>query len=292
MSWKPARGSGMMTAVSIGVLPLIMLCVLMAAGCGVNVGPTQELKIDEPLNSAAVTDVNLSMGAGKLSLSAGASGLISGTVRYNVGSWKPTVTKSDGSVAVKQGSQKGISGLGSDIINDWTLGLGKSPMRLTVTAGAYEGNYALGGLTLQGLSIKDGAAKTQVTFDSPNPGQIDTFSYETGASKVSMTGLANANFKSMTFKGGAGSYTLDFSGSLRTDADVKVKAGVGTVQVVVPKGTAAEVIVSGSLTDVSVDGPWTTNGDTHTTPAMAGGSGKKLTISVDMSVGTLKLVTQ
>ena len=291
MTWKPTRGGRMMTAVSIGVLPLLMVGVLMAAGCGINVGPTQELTIDEPPGSAAVTDVDLSMGAGKLSLSAGASGLISGTVRYNVEPWKPTVTRSDDSVVVKQGSQKGISGLGSDIVNDWTLKLGKSPMRLIVTAGAYEGTYTLGGLTLQGLSIKDGAAKTQVTFDSPNPGQIETFSYETGASKVSMTGLGNANFKSMNFKGGAGSYTLDFSGDLRTDADVKVKAGVGTVLVIVPKGTAAEVIVSGSLTDVSLDGPWTSDGDIHTTPA-AGGSGKKLTISVDMSVGTLKLVTQ
>jgi hypothetical protein len=292
MSWKPARGRQMMTAVSIGVLPFVMVGVLMAAGCGVNVGPTQELTIDEPLSNAAVTDVNLSMGAGKLFLSAGTSGLISGTVRYNVESWKPTVTRNDDSVAVKQGSQKGISGLGSEIVNEWTLKLGKSPTRLTVTAGAYEGYYTLGGLTLQGLSIKDGAAKTQVTFDSPNPGQIDTLTYETGASKVSMTGLANANFKSMDFKGGAGSYTLDFSGDLRTDATVRVKAGVGTVQVIVPKGTAAEVTVSGSLTDVSVDGPWTTNGDIHTTPAVAGGSGKKLTISVDMSVGTLKLVTE
>jgi hypothetical protein len=292
MTWKPERRGRMMTAVSIGVLPFVMVGVLMAAGCGVNVGPTQELTIDEPLSSAAVTDVNLSMGAGKLSLSAGASGLMSGTVRYNVEPWKPTVTRNDSSVTVKQGSQKGISGLGSDVVNDWTLELGKSPMRLTVTAGAYEGTYNLGGLALQGLSIKDGAAKTQVTFDSPNPGQMETFTYDTGASKVSLSGLANANFRSMNFKGGAGSYTLDFSGDLRTDGNVKVKAGVGTVQVIVPKGTAAEVTVSGSLTDVSVDGPWTNSGGTHATPAAAGGSGKKLIISVDMSVGTLKLVTQ
>lgn len=278
-----------MRSIAIGVLPIVALGVLFAAGCGVNVGPTQELTIDEPLTGAAVTDVQLTMGAGKLSLSAGATGLISGTVRYNVEPWKPNVTRNDSSVTVKQGSQKGISGLGSDIVNEWVLKLGKAPIRLAVTAGAYEGNFDLSGLTLQGLSIKDGAAKTQVTFNSPNPGQIDTFSYETGASKVTMTGLANANFRNMEFKGGAGSYTLDFSGDLRTDATVRVKAGVGTLQVVVPKGTAAEVTVDGSLTDVSVEGPWTSSGNVHTTPAAVDGSGKKLTITVDMSVGTLKL---
>jgi hypothetical protein len=292
MELMPLRRSRITRSITIGVLALVMAGALFAAGCGVDVGPIQELTIGEPLAGAAVADVKLTMGAGKLSLSAGATGLISGIVRYNVESWKPVVTRNDASVTIKQGSQKGISGLGSDIVNEWALALGKSPIRLAVTAGAYEGAYSLGGLTLQGLSIKDGAAKTDVTFDSPNPGQIDTFSYETGASKVSMTGLANANFRSMEFKGGAGSYTLDFSGNLRTDATVSVKAGVGTLRMVVPKGTAAMVTVNGSLTDVSVEGTWTSSGNTHATPAAADASGKKLTITVDMSVGTLKLVAE
>ncbi len=76
---------------------------------------------------------------------------------------------------------------------------------------------------------------------------MDRLQYETGASTVTMTGLANANFKTMEFKGGAGSYTLDFSGQLRTDATVRVKAGVGTMRIVVPAQTAARVTVSGSF---------------------------------------------
>ncbi len=274
------------------MLALVLLGVLFTAGCGINVGPTQELTIDEPLSGTAVTHVTLTMGAGKLSLGEGAPGLISGTVRYNVESWKPTVTRADGSLTVKQGNQKGISGLGTDIVNDWSLKLGKGPVRLIVNAGAYEGTYELGGLNLQALAIKDGAAKTQVLFNSPNSGNMDTFTYETGASKVAMTGLANANFTSMDFKGGAGSYTFDFSGDLRTDANVSIRAGVGTVQVIVPKETAARVTVGGSLTDVSVDGNWTTSGKTHETPATAAALGKQLTITVNMSVGTLKLITQ
>jgi hypothetical protein len=108
-----------------------------------------------------------------------------------------------------------------------------------------------------------------------------------------MTGLANANFKSMVFKGGAGSYSLDFSGDLRSDASVRVEAGVGTVRLTVPKETAASVTVSGSLTDIDVQGPWATAGETHSTPAVAaGGSGKMLTITVDMSVGSLNLITE
>jgi hypothetical protein len=146
---------------------------------------------------------------------------------------------------------------------------------------------------LQGLTVKDGAAKVRVSFNSPNPGQMERLQYETGASTVTLIGLADANFKTMDFKGGAGSYTLDFSGQLRTDATVRAKAGVGTMRIVVPAQTAARVTVEASLTDVSVEGSWTANGKTYSTPAAAGDQqAKVLNIVVDVSVGSLKLITK
>lgn len=278
----------------LGLVALVFVLALpILGGCGVDIGPVQEIIIDERLGGAAVSDVELSMGAGTLTIGPGAAGLASGTVRYNVEPWKPEIVRDDDSLAVRQGDQKGLAGLGSEIINEWSIRLGASPVRLKVTAGAYRGTYDLGGLTLLGLTIKDGAAQTQVDFSSPNLGQIDLFKYETGASKVSMTGLAYANFKSMEFSGGAGSYLLDFSGELRTDALVKVKAGVGSVELRVPIDTATRITVDGSLNDISLEGSWTTVGKTHSNPAAdAGGAGRVLNISVDMSVGTLRLVSE
>lgn len=292
MGGNQRHANRLLGALAFGALPVIVLTVILAAGCGVNIGPTQAVTIDEPLTGAGVTDITLSMGAGKLSVSAGAAGSVAGSIRYNVEPWKPVITRSDNSVTIKQGSQRGPSGLGTGVINDWTIRLGKSPINLKVTAGAYEGTYDLTGLTLQGLTIKDGAAKTQVIFNSPNLGQISDFAYSTGASEVSMTGLANANFKSMEFSGGAGSFSLEFSGQLRTDATVRVKAAVGTVKLTVPQAIAAVVTVEGSLNKVSEQGSWVTNGKTYSTPASAGGSGKTLTIKVDMNVGSLKLITE
>lgn len=175
-----------------------------SAGCTVETGVTQELVVDEPLGAAAVTEVELEMGAGDLTIAPGAVGLASGTIRHNVESWKPTVTRTDTRLTIKQGSQKGVSGLGSEIVNKWDLELGRPPMRLKISAGAYEGLFDLSGLTLQDLSIRDGASRTQVRFNSPNPGQMTDFSYKTGASTVTLIGLANANFRSMTFDGGRG----------------------------------------------------------------------------------------
>lgn len=267
---------------------LAVAVLLPVAGCGVKTGPTQQLSVNEPLTGAAVTDVNIAMGAGNLSLSSGGSGLVSGTISYNVSSWKPSITRTGSSVAIKQGDQKGISGLGGKWVNNWSLNFGNAPMRLNVTAGAYRGDYKLGGVVLQGLSVKDGASKTTVAFDTPNPGQMDLFSYETGASTVTMTGLANANFQKMQFKGGAGSYSMDFSGSLRSDASVNIEAGVGSVQIIVPKGMNAQVKVSGALTDISVQGGWSVDNKVYS----LSGSGKHLTITVKMSVGSLKLISQ
>ncbi len=279
--------------VVLGVLlATTFAAALFLAGCGVDTGPTQELVIDEPLGSAAVTDVTLSMGAGKLTVAPGAAGLASGVILYNVERWKPEVTRTDSSLSIKQGSTKGLSGLGGDIVNDWDLKLGGTPIRLAVTAGAYQGTYELGQLSLQKLSIKDGASKSQVSFSYPNLSQMESLSYETGASSVALTGLADANFKKMEFKGGAGSFTLDFSGTLRSDGSVSVEAGVGSVHIIVPSTTAAKVVIKGNLTDVTYEGGWLAEGKTYHTPAAGPQTqGKLLTITVNMNLGSLSLTT-
>ena len=123
------------------LLIAIVIVVLAAcsAGCTVEMGVTQELVVDEPLGAAAVTEVEIDMGMGNLTIAPGAVGLASGTILYNVESWEPTVTRTDKKLVIKQGSQKGVSGLGSEIVNKWDMELGRAPMRLKISAGAYEG---------------------------------------------------------------------------------------------------------------------------------------------------------
>jgi hypothetical protein len=285
MDWKR-------TIVAAGLIGALG-AALFVTGCGIGTGPTQELKVDEPLGGVAVTDVTVSMGAGKLSIQPGASGLVSGLIRYNVEAWKPQIVRSDSAVSVKQGTTKGLSGIATNVVNDWALELGGAPIRLAVTAGAYEGTYELGGLSLQKLSIKDGASKTTVAFSSPNPSQMESLTYETGASSVTLTGLADANFKKMQFKGGAGSFTLDFSGQLRSDGSVAIGAGVGSVHIIVPSGTATKVIVKGKLTDVTQEGTWKAADKTYSTPAVGTEQqGKLLTITVNMDLGSLTLTSE
>jgi hypothetical protein len=253
-------------------------------------GPTETLAIDEPRpDGDAVVDVTLDIGPGNVSLSGGAEGLASGTVQYNVAEWKPVITRDDDSLTIEQKFTGGRIGIPEgDLVNEWDVQLGDVPMRLTVNAGAYEGQADLGGLPLQRLEFNDGASTNTVTFDEVNPEEMALLKYTTGASTVELNGLANANFTEMIFEGGAGTYTLDFSGELQRDARVSVRAGVCSLNIVVPEGTKAEVTRSGAVTTVKAEGTWTTQGDTYATS----GSGPTLKIDVDMGLGTLTLTTK
>lgn len=252
----------------------------------VTTGPTQTLTVSEPLpDTKAPTSVSLVMTAGRLNLAGGADGLIDGTVQYNVPDWEPTVTTDAGSFTLQQGPNRQDGFPDDNVINDWKLKLGNTPLNLDLRVGAYKGNLDLSGVPLTNLEINEGVSDSQVTFDTLNPAQMDHFSYHSGAAQTSLSGLANANFKSMDFNGGAGSYTLDFSGTLQQDATVTVDAGVGNIRLIVPNGTAATVFVNHGIGSVESMGNWTASGDTYTTP----GTGHTLTITIKMGVGSLEL---
>ena len=80
----------------------------------------------------------------------------------------------------------------------------------------------------------------------------------------------------------------DFSGVLQQDATVKITSGVSNVRIVVPAGMTAQVDVEGAISNVSTEGTWTVN-DKHYEVA---GSGPTLTITVQMGVGNLTLVSE
>jgi hypothetical protein len=253
-------------------------------------GETQTLNINEPAptNSAAPAKLNVAMGAGTLQVTGGGAGLVEGAVRYNVADWKPVVTRQSDGASIKVDAQLTKSIPSNNVINDWNLKLGNTPMDFTLQAGAYSGTVDLSGIPLTNLSITDGASSTKVLFNTPNPVKMTNLSYKTGASTVELDGLANANFSEMTFDGGAGSYTLDFSGNLQQQANVLITAGVSNVTINVPANSNSRITITGALNDINADGTFTIDGKIYKTE----GSGPQLNITVDMSVGSLALVSK
>lgn len=277
---------------NLKIISAILVLALASLACGFNVDlpervtPGAEVKesIVVAGSGSAETRLTLSFGAGSLNLSPGAEGLVEGTAVYNVPALKPEIIQSEGSVEIKQGGLKNIANF-NDIKNQWDLKLGSAPLDLNINAGAYSGRFELGGLSLTSLTVKDGAAQVELSFAEPNLSEMSVLRYETGASNVTLSGLANANFSTLMFAGGAGDYKLDFSGGLKRDGTVDISAGAGNVHLVIPKSVNAKVTVDSALASVNFSSNWSQSGNTY----IQNGSGPTLTIIVKMAAGTLTI---
>lgn len=274
---------------------LILGLTLSLAGC-IEINPTTPptpgdtnvLTINEAAPDGGGTPrLTLAMGAGRLSLAPGGAAWVEGTATFNVVSWEPQILRSGSNLTIRQQANVSIPS-GRSYKNDWNLKLGSLPMELNLELGAYEGTMDLSGVPLTRLEISDGASKNAVVFNAPNPQTMSRFTYKTGASEVTLTGLANANFAVMDFESGAGSYTLDFSGTLQQAGDIRVSSGLSTIKIIIPKGVPARVTVSGGLNNVQPTGTWSVTNSVYETT----GSGPGLTFTIDMGVGSLELISQ
>lgn len=277
------------------LLPLfiIILFITMACSFTVNVptietGADQTYQIQEKAPSGNDPfDISLKIGAAKLDLSGGASGLVEGTVVYNIADWEPELDRTASSLKISQGKASNIGGFNvNDIKNEWTLKFSEYvPLNLSIDAGAYTGLMDFTNIPLRSLVIHDGASDNTIQFGAPNPSRMERFAYTTGASTVKLEGLGNTNCDKITFTGGAGTYTLDFTGSMQRDMKVKIDAGVSTIRIVVPDGIKVEVDVQGGMKTVSTQGTWTVNDNYYTT----GTEGPTLSLVINTNLGTLML---
>lgn len=277
---------------NLKIISAILVLALASLACGFDVslpeqaepGPEVEESITVAGSGSGETRLTISFGAGTLDLSPGAKGLVEGTAVYNIPELKPQVIEGENSVEIKQGEFKNLVNF-RDVKNEWDLKLGGTPLDLNINAGAYSGNFELGGLALTSLTVKDGAADVDLSFSEPNLTEMSVLRYETGASRVTLSGLANANFSTLIFSGGAGDYKLDFSGTLMEPGTVNISAGAGSVQLVIPKGVNAKVTVESALVSVSASSNWSQNGSDYS----QSGSGPTLTIIVKMAAGNLAI---
>ena len=272
------------------IILAILILALGSMACGFSytlpelpqAGPDVEesITVEDPKSDDA--RLTLSFGAGKLILSPGAKDLVEGTAIYNVQDLKPKIQKSGSSIEIRQGDFKSLP-IFEDMKNEWDLKLSDTPLDLTVQAGAYEGDLELGGLALKSLTVRDGASHVDLSFLEPNQTEMSLLRYETGASDVKLIGLANANFSTLTFSGGAGNYTLDFSGDLQRDAVVEIEAGLGNLSLVIPEELDATVTVEGAAVNISHSAGWSQNGQKYT----QSGAGPTLTVVIKMAAGNL-----
>ena len=254
-------------------------------------GPTisEDVQIAVP-DVEGEPELEIVMGAGELTIRPGAGdALLQGTITYNVAEFEPHIITEGDYIVLRQGEdddgQITFPDISGDVENNWDLRLGQAAMELVVTVGASRSEIELGGLALSDLRVTQGASDFELSFKEPNSIEMSTLRFTGGASDAVLEGLANANARDIVITGGAGSYTLDFSGDLQRNLYVEIDAGLGEVIIIVPEGTPAEAVFEGTLADVDAHDAWHRSGDTYTLE----GAGAMIILEISMGLGQLEL---
>ncbi len=276
----------------------LILSLFLLVGCdsipglpAMEVGEVRTKELVAPLGDAQSAEVTLRFGAASFHLQPGATELLEGKVDYNVDELEPEVKYSlEGEKAlVEVGPKEEFKRIVTKKIrNDWDIRLSQEiPLSLRIEAGAFSGEFELGGLRLVSLAMRTGAASATVSFQEPNPEVLEEMEIETGASKFEFSLLGNANFERLDFEGGVGSYVFDFTGELQRPAEVRIETGVSQVTILVPQTTGARVIIEEQITETDIYG-FRKVGEEYRNDAYEGAK-NALTLRIRMGVGSLKL---
>jgi len=217
---------------------------------------TEEIHKEIRWEGEKLVEVEISFGAGDLTLSAGSGDLLlDADVVIPEGQPRPEiryrVEDHVGKLRLKTEKKKHDWPRRSR----WDLRFGDEvPLTFEINLGASESTLDFSGLRVRGLEINTGASSTKILFDRPNPEVLEKLEINVGAAKLRAKGLGNANFKRLRFEGGVGTYTLDFRGRLRHKASVDISMGLAQLTMLIPEDVGAKIEKEAPLTTFSADG--------------------------------------
>jgi len=115
------------------------------------------------------------------------------------------------------------------------------PLNLSVRSGVGDARLSLSGMQLANLEFESGVGGAKMAAYEPNSIECDSVKLKTGVGGFEATGLGNLNFREFEFEGGVGGANLDFTGEWKRNADIRIKVGVGGVNVVIPRDVGVRV---------------------------------------------------
>jgi hypothetical protein len=235
--------------------------------------------------------VNVQYGAGRFHLVPGTGNeLYRMQLRYDENAFTPvreydaaTQTLTLGVKSRHGGSLSGRRGKG-ELPPSFDLALSPSvPLTLALEMGAVEADADLGGLNLRRASFQTGASSSRLHFSRPNTGQCEELRIEAGAAELRAEQLANSNCARVSFDGGVGDVTLDFSGTWRRSMNANINVGVGSLKLRLPRGVGVSVHLDRFLASFDAAG-FEKHGDTYVT-SNYDGARTKLEMNVSAAIG-------
>lgn len=129
-----------------------------------------------------------------------------------------------------------------DTENEWDVTLStRFPAELYLEMGACDAALDLGGIPLEEARIEVGAASGIIDFTKKNPRRMKEMTIEIGASSLELMNLGNANFDYLEFEGGVASCELDFSGEFEGESMATIEVGLGSADIIIPRGLAVRI---------------------------------------------------
>lgn len=110
-----------------------------------------------------------------------------------------------------------------------------------IEIGAAEADLDFGDLTVSDLKLDIGAADVNIDFSSPNRTVLRDLKIDAGACDLELRNLGNSRFEFLTFDGGMGSFTLDFTGDFDFKAEASIDVGLGSIDIVIPEGIGVRI---------------------------------------------------
>ena len=210
-------------------------------------GPVVQETREVELADVDRVQVSLTYGGGDLGIETGTDKLLHAEFVYNVPDLEPVVafeTRGDvGALEIRHQVESFTWNTWDKAVrNEWKLALSdRVPIELDADVGASTGRWELGGMRITDLDLTGGAADITVRFDRPNPERLESMRVQSGAARLQLLELGNANLEEFSFDGGLGTYTFDFGGEWQRSADAVIKAGASALTLRVPQDIGVRV---------------------------------------------------
>lgn len=224
--------------------PVVALAIGVAASAAAQ-GSGERYAFDVPLGGEERVEGRFSLALGSITIGEAQRGQLF-QVRADLQdeNLRPAleVTRHDGLAILRlgfeEGSRSGVSlrGLWHRERNAWRLSFDRrTPLDLQFELGMADADLDFSGFSVERLRIRAGMASGRLRFDRRNRIEMQRLDIEAGAARFAAERLGNARFHELHFRGGAGSFELDFSGArLPAGARANIDVGVSHLRLRLP----------------------------------------------------------
>lgn len=161
------------------------------------------------------------------------------------------------------------------------------PVSLKMKFGIGDAIVDLGGMQISDATFSTGVCDFDLNFSSPNSIECEKLEIKTGISSCSVENLSNARARFIELNGGLGSMKIDFGGVLQHDCEVRIKSGLGSVEISIPSDINTSITAPGNFVNsVNVSGFYAEGDGVYRSDKK---SGPKLKISVDSGMGSVTI---